>query len=96
MRIAANQFAVTSCIQNNLKIMEAAIERAARENVQQRHPEQEQTAKEQKKRLRQVEKRIAELDELIKKLYEGNASGKIPDKHFNRLLVDFVALVCYG
>ena len=50
---------------------------------------QEQTAKEQKKRLRQVEKRIAELDELIKKLYEGNASGKIPDKHFNRLLVQY-------
>ena len=50
---------------------------------------QEQTAKEQKKRLRQVEKRIAELDELIRKLYEGNATGKIPDKHFNRLLVEY-------
>ena len=50
---------------------------------------QEQTAREQKKRLRQVEKRIAELDELIKKLYEGNATGKIPDKHFNRLLVEY-------
>ena len=51
--------------------------------------EQEQTAKEQKKRLRQVENRIAELDDLIKKLYEGNATGKIPDKHFNRLLVEY-------
>ena len=51
--------------------------------------EQEQTAKEQKKRLRQVEKRIAELNELVKKLYEGNASGKIPDKHFNRLLAEY-------
>ena len=50
---------------------------------------QEQTAREQKKRLRQVEKRIAELDELIRKLYEGNATGKIPDKHFNRLLVEY-------
>ena len=44
---------------------------------------QEQTAREQKKRLRQVEKRIGELDELIRKLYEGNATGKIPDKHFS-------------
>jgi len=26
---------------------------------------------------------IAEVDELIKKLYEENATGKIPDKHFN-------------
>ena len=43
---------------------------------------QEQTAKEQKKR-------IGELDELIRKLYEGNATGKIPDKHFNRLLVEY-------
>ena len=50
---------------------------------------QEQTAREQKKRRRQVEKRIAELDELIRKLYEGNATGKIPDKHFNRLLVEY-------
>ena len=50
---------------------------------------QEQPAREQKKRLRQVEKRIAELDELIRKLYEGNATGKIPDKHFNRLLVEY-------
>ena len=33
-----------------------------------------------------AEKRIIELDGLIKKLYEGNASGKIPDKHFGRLL----------
>ena len=50
---------------------------------------QEQTAREQKKRLRQVEKRIGELDDLIRKLYEGNATGKIPDKHFNRLLVEY-------
>ena len=50
---------------------------------------QEQTAREQKKRLHKAEKRIAELDELIKKLYEGNATGKIPDKHFNRLLVEY-------
>lgn len=34
-------------------------------------------------------KRMAELDELIKKLYEGNATGKIPDKHINRLLVEY-------
>ena len=50
---------------------------------------QEQTAREKKKRLRQVEKRIGELDELIRKLYEGNATGKIPDKHFNRLLAEY-------
>ena len=34
-------------------------------------------------------KRIDELNELIKKLYEGNATGKIPDRHFSRLLADY-------
>ena len=31
------------------------------------------------------------MDGLIKKLYEGNATGKIPDKHFNRLLSEYDA-----
>lgn len=26
---------------------------------------------------------------LVKKLYEGNATGKIPDKHFTRLLNEY-------
>ncbi len=49
----------------------------------------EQAAKEQKKRLQKAEKRIAELDGLIKKLYEGNATGRIPDKYFDRLLAEY-------
>lgn len=49
----------------------------------------EKEAKEQKKRLHRAEKRIAELDSLIKKLYEGNATGRIPDKHFDRMLADY-------
>ena len=38
---------------------------------------------------RTAAKRIDELNDLIKKLYEGNATGKIPDKHFTRLLADY-------
>ncbi len=49
----------------------------------------EQAAKEQKKRLQRAEKRISELHTLIKKLYEGNAMGKIPDKHFERMLAEY-------
>lgn len=45
--------------------------------------------KEQKRRLLGSEERNAELNILIKKLYEGNATGKIPDKHFERLLDDY-------
>lgn len=49
----------------------------------------EKEAKEKKKRLHKAEKRIAELDVLIKKLYEGNATGRIPDKHFDRMLAEY-------
>ena len=49
----------------------------------------EREAKEKKKRLHKAEKRIAELDVLIKKLYEGNATGRIPDKHFDRMLAEY-------
>ncbi len=45
--------------------------------------------KEQKRRLLELEERNAELNALIKRLYEGNATGKIPDKHFERLLDDY-------
>ena len=33
--------------------------------------------------------RCAELDGLVKKLYEANATGKLPDKHFSRLLTEY-------
>lgn len=49
----------------------------------------ETAKKESKKALSTAEKRVKELDELIRKLYEGNATGKIPDKHFERLLAEY-------
>ena len=49
----------------------------------------ETAIKENKKALSTAERRVKELDELIKKLYEGNATGKIPDKHFERLLAEY-------
>ena len=52
---------------------------------------QEQTAREKKKRLRQVEKRIGELDELIKKLYEDNVTGKLTDERFDKLSATYEA-----
>ena len=39
--------------------------------------------------LKKAEKRIEELNVLIKKLYEANALGKLPDEHFNRLFADY-------
>nr|WP_317854840.1 recombinase family protein [Chakrabartyella piscis] len=50
---------------------------------------QEDLIKENKKELSSAKKRIEELDLLVKKLYEGNAIGKIPDNHFERLLTEY-------
>jgi DNA invertase Pin-like site-specific DNA recombinase len=50
---------------------------------------QEKTANENKKRLTQLKRRNGELNGLIRKLYEGNASWKIPDKHFERMLAEY-------
>ena len=46
---------------------------------------QEKTVKECKQKINKAQKRHKELDGLVKKLYEGNATGKIPDKHFTRI-----------
>lgn len=50
---------------------------------------QEESIKECRQRLTQAKKRYTELNGLIKKLYEGNATGRIPDKHFDRLLAEY-------
>lgn len=51
--------------------------------------DQKQTQSEDKKELVNIKKRIAELDNYIKRLYEGNASGKIPNRQFEKLMVRY-------
>lgn len=50
---------------------------------------QESTIKDYKKQLAKSNKRSKELDGLVKKLYESYATGKLPEKHFERLLGDY-------
>ena len=50
---------------------------------------QEEAVKDCRKQIAQTKKRYAELDGLVKKLYEANAMGKLPDKHFSRLLAEY-------
>lgn len=50
---------------------------------------QEQAVREYKQKISKAQRRHKELDGLVKKLYEGNATGKIPDKHFTRLLAEY-------
>ncbi|MDR1736767.1 MAG: DUF4368 domain-containing protein [Oscillospiraceae bacterium] len=53
--------------------------------------QQEETVKDSKRKLTQVKKRFAELDTLVKKLYESNATGKLSDRHFARLMDEYDA-----
>ncbi len=50
---------------------------------------QENAVKEYRQKVSKAQRRCKELDGLVKKLYEGNATGKIPDKHFTRLLAEY-------
>ena len=50
---------------------------------------QEEAVRDCRKQIVQAKKRHAELDGLVKKLYEANATGKLPDKHFSRLLAEY-------
>ena len=50
---------------------------------------QKENVKEWNQKIEKAQRRHRELDMLIKKLYEGNATGKIPDNHFTRLLSEY-------
>ncbi len=52
---------------------------------------QKETAKDTKRRLNRDRKRIDELDNIIKKLYESFAVGRITDERFDTLLVEYEA-----
>lgn len=49
----------------------------------------EQSIKESKKQLEKSRLRYDELFYLVKKLYESFATGKIPEKHFDKLITDY-------
>lgn len=43
----------------------------------------------QRRQLTQAERRIEELDRLFKRIYEGNANGKLSDRRFQMLSDDY-------
>ena len=53
--------------------------------------QQADKAKELRKRLIKSKKRYSELDNIIKKLYESYATGKIPEKRFDTLSAEYEA-----
>ena len=52
---------------------------------------QKEAAKDTKRKLNKDRKRITELDNIIKKLYESFATGRINDERFDSLLADYEA-----
>jgi hypothetical protein len=51
----------------------------------------EKDVKDNRKLRAKSQRRYEELNTLITKLYEDNASGKIPDKHYERMFVQYDA-----
>jgi DNA invertase Pin-like site-specific DNA recombinase len=49
----------------------------------------EKAVKDNRKLLTKLRRRTGELNGLVRKLYEGNATGKIPDRHFERMLAEY-------
>jgi DNA invertase Pin-like site-specific DNA recombinase len=51
--------------------------------------QQSDDVKKQKKRLTQIKKRAADLEVLLRKIYEDNALGKLPDKRYEEMAVAY-------
>lgn len=64
----------------------AAFEKAVKESLSEQRTSD---VKKQSARLAVCEKRAAELEILIRKVYEDNALGKMPDKRFNALSAQY-------
>jgi DNA invertase Pin-like site-specific DNA recombinase len=50
---------------------------------------QRETAKETRKKIAKAEKRQGELIAVVKKLLEANATGRIPDSHFDKMFTEY-------
>jgi hypothetical protein len=50
---------------------------------------QRETVKETKKKISKAEKRQGELVAVVKKLLEANATGRIPDSHFDKMFTEY-------
>jgi hypothetical protein len=52
---------------------------------------QRETAKEARKKIAKAEKRQNELVAIVKKLLEANATGRIPDSHFDKMFAEYAS-----
>ncbi|MCC8051915.1 MAG: recombinase family protein [Clostridiales bacterium] len=64
-------------------------ERFVNEIREQWRQKQSESSAENRKELAAAQNRVSELDTLIRSLYESNASGKLPDRQFQRLMAQY-------
>jgi hypothetical protein len=86
---------VIDCVRDTLKGIisfaktdRAAFEKAVKESLSE---QQSSEVKKQQSRLAVCDKRAADLEILIRKIYEDNALGKLPDKRFLAMSAEYEA-----
>ncbi|MDO4277093.1 MAG: DUF4368 domain-containing protein [Eubacteriales bacterium] len=72
---------VTFALENEQEFVRCLMNRSAKE--------QQKQIQSMKKELSAKERRIGELDNIIKRLYEDNISGKLSDERFKKLSADY-------
>ena len=83
--------AVMADIQKHAVLFAEDTAKAARELAAKIGQEDEKNLAQTKKELAQAQKRLAELDVKLKKTYEDNMSGKLPDHIFSMFINDYDA-----
>lgn len=86
VRVSVLEKLVLAAIRRAVSVVHIDEQEFIRQTKSQWAIQQEEALKADKRELEAAQKRIAELDVLIRKLYEGNATGKIPDRQFDRML----------
>ena len=76
-------------IQSHVKLVEEDEGRAIQEILSVKCSAEEKQLAKAKKELKQSKKRLEEMDTRIKRVYEDNLSGKIPDDLFSVFITDY-------
>ena len=76
-------------IQKNVKLLQADEQKALKDIMAVKCADEQQRLKESKKELVAAQKKLPELEGKIKRVYEDNISGKIPDNLFATFLTDY-------
>lgn len=76
-------------IQRHVKLIEEDEGKAIQEILSVKCSAEEKQIAKAKKELKQAKKRLEEMDARIKRVYEDNLSGKIPDDLFSVFITDY-------